>query len=66
MSKKTVWDIDLLDTASRTTIARGTAVGNYPKQALQNYAKSLPPNIDLREMRDPEHFRYVFMWSKKK
>ena len=57
MTKKTVFDIDLLDTKSHTTIKRGTATGSYPKEALRKFSKTLPTNIivNIGEMRDAEH-----------
>ena len=68
MGKKTVFDIDLLDTKLHTTIKRGTATGSYPKEALRNFSKTLPTKIvvNIGEMRDAEHARYVWMWSKRK
>jgi len=77
--KKSVFDIDLTDTehpmrfGNKTImmskiIKSGTAKGRYPREALRNFAKTLPPSINLNEVRkkDSSYSRYVFLHSRRK
>jgi len=63
--EKRLYDIELLDTGTRPSrvIKRGKAFGYYPKQALRNFAKTLPKWVDLNEWRTPKkkYSRYVFL-----
>jgi hypothetical protein len=68
MPRKHLFDIDLLDTKTNRVVAKGTASGSFPMEALRHFSKTLPRTIDLTEYRDAtsQHDRYVFMHKKKR
>lgn len=67
-SKVSTFDIELLDTLPNPSrvIRRGEARGRYPLAALRQFAKRLPPGINLKEMRTPTLSRFVFLHSRRK
>ena len=63
MGKK-IFQVDLLDTVTHGIIKSGQVEASYPRDAMRRFAKDLDRTINLKEMRDKEFARYVFLSSK--
>jgi hypothetical protein len=63
---KRLFQVDLLDTITGRLIKSGEVSGRYPRDAMRRFAKDLSKTINLKEMRDKQFARYVFLASKRR
>lgn len=62
---KRIFQVDLLDTITGRLIKSGEVSGRYPRDAMRRFAKDFT-TINLKEMRDKQFARYVFLASKRR